>query len=196
MPDTNTLIPGVVDQNTSLLQPPVITVDPVDEWLTRSGVSYEIQEVDVPQEDGTVRKQRVRRLTGKISPAFNATMQFFADPDAPCYFRGCEELQLQFKDALNAAGGKDCKDCERGKIIRRMSPMVQKAIEIELASQEVNGLQSGQKDEHQELPKLEPAPRPVKLSGSGAKSPRRAKSWWGMLRSKAARIIQVLKDSE
>jgi hypothetical protein len=196
MPENPIQIPGVLPSATQEVPSFNSITDPVDAWLTQSGVSFEVKEVEIPQEDGTVKKQLVRHITGQIPPVFNATMQFFADPDAPCYFRGCEELQIQFKDALNAAGGKECKACERGKIIRRMSPLVKKAIELELASQEENKVQSGQTDEHKEIPRIDPAPRPVKLSGSRAESPRRAKSWWGMLRSKAARIIQVLKDSE
>lgn len=196
MPDNTIQIPGVLPSNMQGAPSINSITDPVDAWLTQSGVSFEVKEVDVPQEDGSVKKQMVRHITGQIPPVFNATMQFFADPDAPCYFRGCEELQIQFKDALNAAGGKDCKACERGKIIRRMSPLVKRAIELELASQEENKVQSGQRDEYKEVPHIDPAPRPVKLPGSRAEGAGRTKSWWSVLRSKAARIIQVLKDSE
>ena len=109
----------------------VVSVEYALQRLQERGFKAEIIEAEVTNPDGTKTKRRSVKIL-HTPPHEKALAAFFANPDAPCDFPGCQEFQRQYKTALEAAGGATCTSCEKGRIMRSMSPNIIKAMGLGL----------------------------------------------------------------
>ena len=164
-------------------------------FMDQQGIKYDIVTTETPQEDGTVKVAKAIRIL-QVPEAYMAITRFFSDPDAPCDFPGCTAFQKEFKVRVQAAGGAACPSCDRGRIIREMTPRVQAAMGIKLDKPEPIMIQSPQKDEHNKEnnsttiaagPVAVPGPRSEGHSGTQGRS--------SLLRRAAAYIKKVFRVS-
>lgn len=155
--------------------------------LLDRGFKAEIVTASITNEDGTVTQRKSIRVL-HTPPQEKALAAFFANPDAPCDFPGCQELQRQYKQALEVAGGAACTACERGKIMRRMGPTILKAMGIGLDKPTQSVVQSDQNNESASTSKVT---RVVTIPRSGSKSPEGALAKPSLLRRAATRIKKI-----
>lgn len=165
----------------------VISVEYALQRLQERGFKAEIIEAEVTNEDGTKTKRRSVKIL-QTPPHEKALAAFFADPDAPCNFPGCQEFQRQYKAALEVAGGAACTSCEKGRIMRSMSPNIIKAMGLGLDKTQDSVVQSSQNNESDTNNQ---AARIVTISGSGSESSKGAVVKESLLRRAAARIKKI-----
>lgn len=194
-------------------------ISPLINTLHARGYKTEIVTAEIVKPDGTKEMRQSIKLVHVPSHEKKLAI-FFANPDAECDFPGCEELQRQFKDAVNAIGGAQCTPCERGKIIRRMSPIVLKAMGLRrdpdkqmIESTVLNVLRPTEKnvgkvigldkipdqgvqssENNVTIPQEKPAAQnsgPVEVSGSGSESNGGASNSPSLLRRAAKGIAKI-----
>jgi len=165
----------------------VVSVEYALQRLQERGFKAEIIEAEITNPDGTKTKRRSVKIL-HTPPHEKALAAFFADPDAPCNFPGCQEFQRQYKTALEAAGGAACTSCEKGRIMRRMSPNIIKAMGLGLDKTNDSVVQSSQNNESATVNQNTGT---VEVSGSGSESTEGALVRPSLLRRAAACIKKI-----
>ena len=164
-----------------------VSVEYALQRLQERGFKAEIIEAEVTNPDGTKTKRRSVKIL-HTPPHEKALAAFFADPDAPCDFPGCKEFQRQYKTALEAAGGAACTSCEKGRIMRSMSPNIIKAMGLGLDKTNGSVVQSSQNNEPATVNQNTGT---VEVSGSGSESPEGTLVKPSLLRRAAASIKKI-----
>jgi hypothetical protein len=176
--------------NTDINTTQAVNIESALQRLLDRGFKAEIIEADIKQPDGTtVRRQSIRIL--HTPPQERALAAFFADPDAECNFPGCKELQRQYKEALQRAGGSACTSCEKGKIMRNMGPLVIKAMGIGLDNTIAPAVQSSQSHAVQTKHTAAANTGTVEVSGPGRESQAGTGNKPSLLRRAAARVAKI-----
>ncbi len=87
--------------------------------LEQFGIPYTIKKTENGQPVIEVRSEGAPRKTKLIMNFFNDNM--------PCYFSGCEEMRLAYKQEI-AALGEGCRECDKGEIMRAYMTALQKLL--------------------------------------------------------------------
>lgn len=162
-------------------------------FMEQQGIKYDVVTTETPQPDGSVKTSRALRIL-QIPDAYMAITRFFSDPDAPCNFPGCTAFQAEFKKKIQAAGGSSCPACDRGRIIREMTPRVQAAMGIRLDKHESIVIQSPQNNEpSKETNSANDNTGSISLSGSGSESSSGTTRRPSLLRRAATCIKKVFR---
>lgn len=154
------------------------SIDQTIERLKSRGIGYKIVEEPMNDLQGRlitdVHGQPIVKQTIIVTsvPDLESKVNRFFSPYTPCFFKGCEELREQYKNALEKAGmTEDCTGCQKGVIMRKFEPEVRALI---------------QRHEGYTNTRTQPLPRP---NGSGQKGSGEKKS---MLRRAADRVASLL----
>lgn len=112
------------------------SIDQTIERLKSRGIGYKIVEEPVNDPQGRLvtdmQGQPIVKQTIIVTsvPVLESEVNKFFSPYTPCFFDGCEELRIRYKDALEQAGmTEDCTGCQKGAIMRKFEAEVRELIQ-------------------------------------------------------------------